>query len=489
MTPKRLLRLWRERWGKGSDNAPDRPYARGAVHAWMHQLSQSQFWSQPLLGGVVITLSALFAFFAVQIEFSLNGQFTFGAILVGMALFFRRFAGHLFTLVLINLGGVATIAYFHWRLSRTLAFRNRTELLLSMSLCLVEIAWALYVMVRACNLLWPLLRTLQQLQTLLRFYSPVARAMLLLLPMIVLIGDFRLINLGADFALAFAFPYLALLVVIHDRGDPIGRWGALRTVRELLLAMYVPTLTAIAFVRASLSDPALFLCRSFGSPPVAQLPSRSLACYALVLLNGVALCHGIVQVFARGAAHLISTRSDYLIFCALAAVNLVMLLARQAMVHEARHIVGYVGRKAQLSATLTFASGHTLSCRTNNFPSHELELDLPCELTTRDPGPWNLHFRYGDRPVRLFVHAKDVQGRRILVRIDEQSESDFTRLRNDVLSRDWNWPAWLAHKDADRILSPWLHDRLSKLPIWFIDASTKLAGALRVDQLYLLFKK
>jgi hypothetical protein len=158
MTPRRLLRLWRERWGKGSDDLPDRPYQRGAVHAWMHRLPRSQLWSWPMLSGLMITLSALFIFFAVQIEYSLNGQITFGAILVGMALFARRFAGHLFTLVLINLGGVAAISYFHWRLSKTLVFRNRTELLLSMALCLIEIAGALYLTIRAVNLLWPLSR-------------------------------------------------------------------------------------------------------------------------------------------------------------------------------------------------------------------------------------------------------------------------------------------------------------------------------------------
>jgi hypothetical protein len=332
-------------------------------------------------------------------------------------------------------------------------------------------------------------RALIHLQTLLRFYSPVPRAMFLLLPAIALIGDMQLIDFRADVALAFAFPHLALLTMIHDRGDPIRRWGSLRAVRELLLAMMVPTLTAAAFVRASLSDPRLFLRRSFGRPRVEQPLSRSLLCYALVVLNGAALCHGIVEVFARGAMQGSGPRSAQLIFCALAAANLVLLLARQAMVHEARHIVSYLQGKAHLSATLIFASGHTLSCRTNNFPNQALELELPRELTTLDLGPWNLQIRYDDRPVCVLVHATDVRGRRIVVRIAEQSEADYLSLRDQVLARDWNWPVWLAHKEADRILPPWLHDRLVKLPVWFIDASTKLAGALRVDQLYLLFKK
>jgi hypothetical protein len=506
MTPNRLLRLWRERWGKGSDNLPDRPYARGAVHTWMHRLPRSPIWSWPLFGSVLITLCALFIFFATQIEFPLNGQITFGAILVAMGLFARRFAGHLFTLLLINLGTVAAISYFHWRLSRTLVFRNRTELLLSMALCLVEMAWALYVVVRAVNTLnepkaqtqlerensrmfMGVKRALSHLQTLLRFYSPVARAMLLLLPAIILIGDIRLINVRADFALVFAFPYLALLAMIHDRSDPIRRWGSLRVVRELILAMYVPVLMALAFVRASLSDPALFLRRSFGAPRIDQLPAHSLLGYALIVLNGVALCEGVVQVLARGAAQGAGVRSGYLVFCALAAANLVLLLARQAIVHEARHVLAYLDGKAHLPVTLTFASGHTLRGRTNNFPNEALEIDLPCELSRVEPGPWDLQFQYDHHSVNLSINVSKIQGRRIVVRIDTHSEPVFMRLRDDVLSRDWDWPAWLAHQNADRILPPWLHERLSKLPIWFIDTSTRLAGALRVDQLYLLFKK
>ncbi len=510
MTPSRLLRLWRERWGKGSDNLPDRPYERGAVHAWMHRLPSSPIWSWPMLSSVLITLCAMFVFFATQIEFPLNGQITFGAILVAMGLFARRFAGHLFTLLLMNLGAVAAISYFHWRLSRTLMFRNRTELLLSMALCLVEMAWALYVVVRAINTLDEsqtqtqtqthleradgrviigVKRALSHLQTLLRFYSPVARAMLLLLPAIVLIGDVRLINVRADFALVFAFPYLALMAMIHDRSDPIRRWGSLRVVRELILALYVPALMALAFVRASLSDPALFLQRSFGRQQMEQLPAHSLLGYALVVLNGAALCEGVVQVLARGAAQGAGVRSGYLIFCALAAANLVLLLARQAIVHEARHVLDYLDGKAHLSVTLTFASGHTMSGRTNNFPSEALEIDLPCELSRVEPGLWNLQFQYDDRPVNLSINVSDIQGRRIVVRIDAQSEPDFRRLRDDVLARDWDWPTWLAHQNADRILPPWLHERLSKLPIWFIDMSTRLAGVLRVDQLYLLFKR
>ena len=59
VSPKQLLELWRERWGKGEDGQPDRLYEKGSVHSWLHSLAKAGLWEKPMMSAVVIFLSVI----------------------------------------------------------------------------------------------------------------------------------------------------------------------------------------------------------------------------------------------------------------------------------------------------------------------------------------------------------------------------------------------------------------------------------------------
>jgi len=158
MNPRLILSLWRERWGKASGTTRITPYLQGQLNLWGSQLAHATAWSRP---GVTAFawLSCIFLFaLMLVVQFSLNGQVVFSVFFVCIALYVRRYAGTLVTLVLIGLSVLASTRYLYWRFTETLGQDLNSDFVLGFCLCAAELYLWLLMALRFLQTVWPLKR-------------------------------------------------------------------------------------------------------------------------------------------------------------------------------------------------------------------------------------------------------------------------------------------------------------------------------------------
>lgn len=156
MSPRQLLSLWRDRWGDKS--AADRmlPYLRGRVTQWGWDLSHSGAWSLPglsflvLLGGVAVYILLMTA------RFSLGGQVAFSLLFVGVALYLRRYAGTLVTLMMLGMAVIVSTRYLYWRFTETLGLDFNLDFVGGVGLCLAELYLWMLLLSRTVQTVLPL---------------------------------------------------------------------------------------------------------------------------------------------------------------------------------------------------------------------------------------------------------------------------------------------------------------------------------------------
>lgn len=326
---------------------------------------------------------------------------------------------------------------------------------------------------------------LVSMETMLHFYRSIAVVCVLVLPPLALLLEVHIVHVRSNWTLPMALPYLALLAIAHERSRPHSRWGFFYAIREAYLAVHMTLLTAWSFARESIRHPRRFLERSLGQP---LNPTRSMAAALTglcLVFNLAAILAGLYQQapYIHGARAFANTGTWLLIL--LAFINLALLLARQAALHEADHIRWYVEHTRRLPATLVLPSGHTLACTTVNFPERELVLKLPCKLEASIDEPLMLQIRHDRSPFNLTVHATRVEGEKLFIKTDGSSEALFVSLKEAVFSRNSKWPAWFPHKNRDRLLPPFISEWLVKL----VDLLSKIGSLLKFSQLRKLVLK
>jgi cellulose synthase (UDP-forming) len=115
MTTSLLLQLWRERWGKSDDSLPDKLFLKGKPFTWAVEFPQASFWGVPGLWLVIALMGSSFVGLVVTLQFSVNAQITFSALMVIATALLRRYAGSLYTMMLVYLSLLCTTQYFSWR--------------------------------------------------------------------------------------------------------------------------------------------------------------------------------------------------------------------------------------------------------------------------------------------------------------------------------------------------------------------------------------
>ena len=155
MSPRLVLSLWRERWGAAAVVDRTRPYLRGRLTRWGGDLTHSGAWSLPGL-----SLLALLGCLAVYVllmtaRFSQGGQVAFSVLFVSIALYLRRYAGILVTLVLWSMAVIVSTRYLYWRITQTLGYDFNLDYVLGMGLCAVEFYRLLLIMLRSVQTVWP----------------------------------------------------------------------------------------------------------------------------------------------------------------------------------------------------------------------------------------------------------------------------------------------------------------------------------------------
>ncbi|MDO8776393.1 MAG: glycosyltransferase [Burkholderiaceae bacterium] len=158
MNPRLILSLWRERWGKASGTTRMTPYLQGYLNFLGSKLAHASAWSRP--GVTAFSLLSCISLFALilSVRFSLNSQIAFSVFFVCIALYVRRYAGTLATLVLIGLSVIASMRYLNWRFTETLSQDLDLDFFLGFGLCLAELYLWLLTALGFVTTIWPLKR-------------------------------------------------------------------------------------------------------------------------------------------------------------------------------------------------------------------------------------------------------------------------------------------------------------------------------------------
>ena len=156
MNPRLMLSLWRERWGKAAGSTVKVPYAHGNVNRWTHWLPHSAVWSVTGLSALALLSCILFMGLMIGVDLSQNSQIIFSVSFACIAVYIRRYAGTLITLVLVEMAIIASLRYLYWRFDATLVHGFSLGFLFGFYLFVAECYLALLVFVDLVQSLWPL---------------------------------------------------------------------------------------------------------------------------------------------------------------------------------------------------------------------------------------------------------------------------------------------------------------------------------------------
>jgi cellulose synthase (UDP-forming) len=150
-----LLQLWRERWGKADDGLPDKPYVKGKPFDWAVKIPQASFWAAPGLWFITALLCISFIALVVTLEFSVNAQISFSGLMVGVTLLLRRYAGSLYTLMLVYLSLLCSMQYFSWRFRHLPLDRFDWSFAWGLGFAVLELGIFFYFFIGWLARLWP----------------------------------------------------------------------------------------------------------------------------------------------------------------------------------------------------------------------------------------------------------------------------------------------------------------------------------------------
>lgn len=163
MNPRLLLSLWRERWGKAASTTFKVPYAQGKINQWTYWLPYSAVWSVTGVSAFAL-LSCIFLLgLMTTVSLSFNSQIVFSALFLGIAVYARRYAGTLITLVLAGMAVIASTRYLYWRINVTLVPDFSLNFIAGFCLLMAECYLALQVFMGLIQAIWPLKRAYEPL--------------------------------------------------------------------------------------------------------------------------------------------------------------------------------------------------------------------------------------------------------------------------------------------------------------------------------------
>jgi cellulose synthase (UDP-forming) len=155
MNPRLVLQLWRQRWDKADEGLAMKPYVAGKVYAKLKGMPFGKGWEIPGISWLVVLCSGIFLAWVCHINFAINGQITFAALIVLFAIYMRRFKGTLITLMLVCLSLMCTVQYLSWRLGQTIIDQSGNTFIWAFALGSAEVCIAFYFFIGWIVHLWP----------------------------------------------------------------------------------------------------------------------------------------------------------------------------------------------------------------------------------------------------------------------------------------------------------------------------------------------
>lgn len=158
MNPRLVLSLWRERWGKPAGASFKVPYVRGKVNQWTGGLPYVDVWDIAGVPTITFVVCLVLMGFMIGAGLSLYSQIVFSVFWVSVALYARRYAGTLITLVLVAMTVIASSRYLYWRFNQTLVQDFSLDFIFGFYFWVAECYLALLVSTGLIQSIWPLRR-------------------------------------------------------------------------------------------------------------------------------------------------------------------------------------------------------------------------------------------------------------------------------------------------------------------------------------------
>jgi hypothetical protein len=319
------------------------------------------------------------------------------------------------------------------------------------------------------------------------FYKNVVALAFLSTPFALLVFGTQIVSAKFEWFLALAIPATVLFSITNSRTNIYSRWSSWRQFKESILALYFLCLTPIKFVTTVIKRPSLLMHRWW-----FQMSAFELAIEAFIAILFFGNLIGLVHSFNFLLNYDLSGHEWRIFYVAWAVLNCLLLLSHQAIEHEKAHIVWFAKRQAQQSGTVHLPMGRTVVCKSLNFPNENLVLQLPVDISaqygltigqTITLSFWQAHQHFNWKAL-----VKTIESRKIEVTI-APTEQGFVQIKQALLARDKNWPAWLPSKNADRPFPAWFYSFIESLPAKMIDLSARFMGLFTLDSISRLWKQ
>ena len=153
-----MLSLWRERWGKAAGTSFKVPYVRGKINQWTQGFPHADIWSVTGVSVAALLSCLVLLGLMMGLRLSFNSQIVFSVVFVSLAVYMRRYAGTLITLVLTGMAIIASSRYLYWRFDATLVPNFSLDFIFGFYLFVAECYLALLVAIGLIQSIWPLKR-------------------------------------------------------------------------------------------------------------------------------------------------------------------------------------------------------------------------------------------------------------------------------------------------------------------------------------------
>jgi len=273
----------------------------------------------------------------------------------------------------------------------------------------------------------------------LHFFYGVPRLIFLTMPMAYLFFDMHVINASATTIAGFVLPYIMLSSIANSRLQGRYRRSFWAEVYESVLAWYIALPTTLAFF--SPKHGKFNVTDKGGRMDEGYLDwSVSRPYIVLLTLNAVAMLAGVYRI-AFGTGDELAT---VLMNVFWTVYNLVMLGAAVSVAREAKQIRSTHRVPMSMPATLLLSDGTTVACRTSDYSTGGLGLDVVPGLPVGE-GDWlEVCVSRGDRQFAFPVHVVRAAGRHLGVQFDQLTLEQERQLVQCTFGRA---DAWIAAAD------------------------------------------
>ncbi|HEX7936350.1 MAG TPA: UDP-forming cellulose synthase catalytic subunit, partial [Paraburkholderia sp.] len=273
----------------------------------------------------------------------------------------------------------------------------------------------------------------------LHFFYGVPRLIFLTMPMAYLFFGMYVINASATTIAGFVLPYIMLSSIANSRLQGRYRRSFWAEVYESVLAWYIALPTTLAFF--SPRHGKFNVTDKGGRMDEGYLDwSVSKPYIVLLTLNAIAMFAGVYRlVFGTGDELLTVLMNVFW-----TTYNLVMLGAAVSVAREAKQIRSTHRVPMSMPATLLLSDGTTVACRTSDYSTGGLGLDVTPGLPLA-VGDWlQVCVSRGDRQFAFPVHVVRAAGRNLGVQFDDLTLEQERQLVQCTFGRA---DAWIAAAD------------------------------------------